>query len=116
MDISLSSILPELKLHPGWTNKMFVKADLMPRHIEFTDCKVERLQDISDEDCLKEGIYEDSGDDEFPPSIFYEFEGNKDDGFDTPREAFAALIDKISGRGTWNNNLYTFAYEFELID
>ena len=112
----LDSILPELKLHPGWTNKMFVKADLMPRHIEFTDRKVERLQDISDEDCLKEGIYEDSGDDEFPPSIFYEFEGNKDNGFDTPREAFAALIDKVSGKGTWESNPYVFVYEFELID
>ena len=111
----LDSILPELKLHPGWTNKMFVKADLMPRHIEFTDRKVERLQDISDEDCLKEGIYEDSGDDEFPPSIFYEFEGNKDDGFDTPREAFAALIDKVSGKGTWESNPYVWAYEFELM-
>lgn len=104
------------KFAPGWKNKMFVRADLMPHHIRITNIKVERLQDISDEDCLKEGVYEDSGDDEFPPSIFYEFEGNKDDGFDTPREAFAALIDKISGRGTWNNNLYTFAYEFELID
>ena len=102
--------------YPGWKNKRFVKAEYMPRHISITNIKIERLQDISDEDCLKEGIYEDSGDDEFPPSIFYEFEGNKDDGFDTPREAFAALIDKISGRGTWNNNLYTFAYEFELID
>jgi hypothetical protein len=112
----LDSILPELKLHPGWTNKMFVKADLMPRHIEFTDRKVERLQDISDEDCLKEGIYEDSGDDEFPPSIFYEFEGNKDNGFDTPREAFAALIDKVSGKGTWESNPYVFVYEFKLID
>lgn len=111
----LDSILPELKLHPGWTNKMFVKADLMPRHIEFTDRKVERLQDISDEDCLKEGIYEDSGDDEFPPSIFYEFEGNKDNGFDTPREAFAALIDKVSGKGTWESNPYVWAYEFELM-
>ena len=90
----LDSILPELKLHPGWTNKMFV---------------------ISDEDCLKEGIYEDSGDDEFPPSIFYEFEGNKDDGFDTPREAFAALIDKVSGKGTWESNPYVWAYEFELM-
>lgn len=102
--------------YPGWKNKRFVKAEYMPRHISITNIKIERLQDISDEDCLKEGIYEDLGDDEFPPSIFYEFEGNKDDGFDTPREAFAALIDKISGRGTWNNNLYTFAYEFELID
>ena len=35
---------------------------------------------------LKEGIYEDSGDDKYPPSIFYEF-GNEDDGFDTPRDA-----------------------------
>lgn len=102
--------------YPGWKNKRFVKAEYMPRHISITNIKIERLQDISDEDCLKEGIYEDSGDDEFPPSIFYEFEGNKDNGFDTPREAFAALIDKIYGRGTWNNNLYTFAYEFELID
>lgn len=102
--------------YPGWKNKRFVKAEYMPRHISITNIKIERLQDISDEDCLKEGIYEDSGDDEFPPSIFYEFEGNKDNGFDTPREAFAALIDKISGRGTWNNNLYTLAYEFELID
>ena len=111
MDILVSS----LKYNAGWTNKMFVKADLMPRHIEFTDRKVERLQDISDEDCLKEGIYEDSGDDEFPPSIFYEFEGNKDNGFDTPREAFAALIDKVSGKGTWESNPYVWAYEFELM-
>lgn len=100
----------------GWRNKMFTKSDLMPRHIEFTDRKVERLQDISDEDCLKEGIYEDSGDDKFPPSIFYEFEGNKDDGFDTPREAFAVLIDKVSGKGTWDSNPYVFCYEFVLVD
>ena len=112
----LDSILPELKLHPGWTNKMFVKADLMPHHIEITGIKVERLQDISDEDCLKEGIYEDSGDDKFPPTIFYEFEGNKDDGFDTPREAFAVLIDKVSGKGTWDSNPYVFCYEFVLVD
>lgn len=112
----LDSILPELKLYPGWGNKMFVKADLMPHHIEITGIKVERLQVISDEDCMKEGIYEDAGDDEFPPSIFYEFEGNKDDGFDTPREAFSALIDKISGKGAWECNPFVWAYEFELID
>ena len=112
----LDSILPELKLYPGWENKMFVKADLMPHHIKITDIKVERLQDISDEDCLKEGIYEDSGDDDFPPSIFYEFEGNEDDGFDTPREAFASLIDKVSGKGTWERNPFVWVYEFKLLD
>ena len=40
----------------GWLNKMFVKADLMIFHIRITDIKVERLQDISDEDCIKEGV------------------------------------------------------------
>lgn len=46
----------------------------------------------------------------------FEFEGNEDDGFDTPREAFAALIDKVSGKGTWESNPYVFVYEFKLID
>lgn len=94
---------------------MFVASNLMSHQISITNVRIERLQDISDEDCLKEGIYEDSGDDEFPPSIFYEFEGNKDDGFDTPREAFAALIDKVSGKGTWESNPYVWVYEFELM-
>lgn len=114
--IKWKSLRDDLMNTPGWTNKMFVKADLMPHHIKITDIKVERLQDISDEDCLKEGIYEDSGDDEFPPSIFYEFEGNKDDGFDTPRSAFAALIDKVSGKGTWERNPFVWVYEFKPFD
>lgn len=41
---------------PGWNNKMFVRAELMPHRIRITDIKVERLQNISHEDCLKEGI------------------------------------------------------------
>lgn len=113
---TLDMLVSGWKYSKGWRNKLFVRADLMIYHIRITNLKIERLQDISDEDCLKEGVYEDSGDDEFPPSIFYEFEGNKDDGFDTPREAFAALIDKVSGKGTWESNPYVFVYEFELID
>lgn len=113
---TMDMLVSWLKNHKGWQNKLFVAAGYMIHHIRITDIKIERLQDISDEDCLKEGIYEDSGDDEFPPSIFYEFEGNKDNGFDTPREAFAALIDKVSGKGTWESNPFVFVYEFKLID
>ena len=40
----------------GYTNKMFVKADLMPHHIRITDVKIEHLQDISDKECLREGV------------------------------------------------------------
>lgn len=113
---TLDMLVSSWKNSKGWRNKLFVRADFMPHHIRITDLKVERLQDISDEDCLKEGIYEDSGDDNFPPSIFYEFEGNKDDGFDTPREAFADLIDKVLRKGIWLNNPYVFCYSFKLIN
>lgn len=34
--------------------------------------------------------------------------------FDDHREAFASLIDKVSGRGTWGQNPWVVAYEFEL--
>lgn len=36
----------------GWLNKMFVRADLMPHQIRITNVRMERLQDISYEDCL----------------------------------------------------------------
>ena len=112
----LDSILPELKLSPGWGNKMFTKAALMPHHIKITDIKVERLQDISDEDCLKEGIYKGrcgSADTHFMDAYYYKGDIQP---YCTPREAFAALIDKVSGKGTWESNPYVFVYEFELVD
>lgn len=112
----LDSILPELKLSPGWGNKMFTKAALMPHHIKITDIKVERLQDISDEDCLKEGIYKGrcgSADTHFMDAYYYKGDIQP---YCTPREAFAALIDKVSGKGTWLKNPYVFCYSFKLID
>ena len=105
-----------IKFAKGWSNKMFVCADLMPHRIRITDIKVERLQDISDEDCLKEGIYEDAEEHGgLYTTPFYDFLGNEEDGFYEPRAAFAALIDKVSGKGTWERNPWVFVYEFELI-
>ena len=199
----------------GWTNKMFVRAELMPHHIRITDVKVERLQELSDEDCIKEGVgaflkvicekasgkYEKKSDniywitgrgydqslsychncarkevealnqkigkgyekyiidggwgveDEHPcfcekcgKPLLFDFCGNVDlelpnldlryesdlyilnqilsqDDEDAEkviryfaREAFASLIDKISGKGTWESNPWVVAYSFELFD
>lgn len=107
----------------GWTNKMFVRAYLMQHRIRITDVRVERLQDISDEDCINEGIenlpY--SGLGRLKPYAFYDTSICTPGGkgwyvdFDTPRKAFAALIDKVSGKGTWERNPWVFVYEFELL-
>lgn len=45
-----------IKYEKGCHNKMFVKAEWMPRRIRFTERRIERLRSISGEDCLKEGI------------------------------------------------------------
>ena len=101
---------------PGWENKMFVKAELMPHHIKITNIRVERLQDISDEDCLREGVFEceDGYSRTYGIDHYEEFVHGW--LYNTPREAFAALIDKVSGKGTWESNPYVWVYEFELVD
>ena len=100
---------------PGWTNKMFVKANLMPHNIKIEQVRVERLQDISDEDCLKEGIYEDGGNDSFIPHYFYNHYNSNSDGFKTPQLAYADLINKIACNSTWDSNPWVFVYDFKLI-
>lgn len=99
----------------GWRNKLFVAAGKMPNHIRITDINAERLQDISDEDCFKEGIEFCYNAKHFyvnyNPTI-----GSRIWLAETPRKAFAALIDRISGKGTWDSNPWMFVYEFELVD
>lgn len=102
---------------PGWLNKMFVRADLMPHQIRITGIRCERLRDISDEDCMKEGVvdvtYFKTGG---RPYELFALPGHEyEETFNTPRQAFAALIDKVSGRGTWDRNPWVVVYEFELV-
>lgn len=118
----------------GYRNKMFVKADMMPHRIRITGIKAERLQDISDEDAMREGVleapfdgYHVTGIGMTAPKSMARPIGQTADGkpvygdryrdfkFDSPREAFAALIDRISGRGTWQRNPWVYACTFELI-
>lgn len=107
----------------GWNNKMFTKAELMPHQIRITGIKCERLQDISDADCIKEGIFVNEYVGNGKKCHHYGFDGFFDETagwfargwYNTPREAFATLIDKVSGRGTWDLNLLAAAYEFELV-
>lgn len=95
----------------GWSNKMFVKASSMKYYIKITDIRIERLQDISEEDCLAEGIMENHK--YACPFGYKDGEGVFFWG-DSPKESFSDLIDKISGKGTWKSNPWVYVYEFEL--
>lgn len=112
------------KLSAGCHNKMFVKASLMPNRIRITNVKLQRLRDISYNDCLKEGVVEcalkigSANIKKYYPSLRHA-KAAKEMGWgfvcDTARDAFSRLINWVSGDGTWENNPYVFVYEFELI-
>lgn len=110
----------------GFYNKMFVSAHLMQNHIAIKGCRVEYLQDISEEDCMKEGIYFHKIPDTnhkydryspWSPSVKpYKFSIDNEKYFCSARFAYAHLIDKISGGGTWDSNPIVMVYDFELIE
>lgn len=119
-DLSVRGLMKD---SAGWNNKMFVKSYACKHHIKITNVKIERLQDISDEDCLKEGIVrQEVISDESPFLYAYDAFLDGDNKyfasrwFRSPKEAFAVLIDKVSGKGVFQSNPFVFAYEFVLFD
>lgn len=109
MDSSIKIILCK---HPKWNNKMFVTAKTMPHQIKITNIRCERLQDISEDDCLAEGIVDFES--KINKAHFYSIT-DESATYSTPRNPFAILIDKISGKGTWASNPLVFVYDFKLV-
>lgn len=101
----------------GWNNKMFVRSEACKHQIRITDVRVERLQDITDECCLKEGVIKKW----HAPACknYYYVPGvevkSVKDVHDTPQEVFAHLINKVSRKDVWAENPYVFVYDFELV-
>lgn len=94
---------------PGWDKKLWVSADFMPHSVIITSVKVEKIQDMTDEDIRKDGIMPvdgNSGYGSYPdaPSI-----GK------TLREAYEKFIDTIYEKARiWRRNPYVYVYEFRL--
>lgn len=99
----------------GWENKMFVKSDLMPHQIKITNIRCERLQCISEEDCMKEGIFcshIDGIDDAYTyDATFDRFV--KKWWYRTPIEAYKMLSCKLHLH--WDSNPLVFVYDFILV-
>lgn len=70
--------------------------------LEITGVRVERLQAISDADCLAEGI---------------NAERAVEDGVNRPyREEYARLWDSINGKGSWAANPWVWVIEFRRVE
>ena len=106
--VSKDDLINKIFCSAGWLNKMFVKNELMPHQIRITAVKKCRLQDLIDEECLKDGIKKYA-----TCNAFYVF--GIDASYHAEKNAFANLIDRINGKGYWESNSDGYAYEFELV-
>ena len=94
----------------GYGNKMFVKAEVMPHKIGITGMKIERINSISEEDCLREGITKGK------VTGMYTFE-NAGDLWGNPKIAFNHLFVDVSyskrmALEALKRNAVAWAYEF----
>ena len=91
-----------------WENPYTMAANQARHFIEITAVRCERVQDISYFNCEDEGIVPEW------ESDFVVGWRNKVDGktHDTPRQAYAALFDKINGKGAFERNEWVWVYDF----
>lgn len=78
-----------------------------------TDVRVERLQDISEEDAFAEGAYRGKASGRFADN--YVAMAIAGDWFATARAWYRNLWDRINGAGAWDKNPWVIAYTFRVI-
>lgn len=104
----------------GWTKAKSADPSLMVHHIQITDVKTERIQDISDEDCRLEGIIPVNTTDLGILDGCMPFDGYSLDGKNwagvTPQDVFKNISNKSVKKDAWTNNTYVDCYTFKLID
>lgn len=79
--------------------------------LEITDVRVERLQDITVEDAIAEGIEKRSNNYQFK-----NYENENQLGFSQPRDSFQSLWKSINSEQSWNDNPWVWVIEFKRIE
>lgn len=79
--------------------------------LRITDVRVERLQDISDKDAMREGIKSiDHG------AHWKNYVKNEISSFVCPSHSFESLWQSINGEDSWKANPWVWVIEFERIE
>ena len=103
-----------------WMSSIFMPKEVCRIKLEILDIRAERLQDISEEDCIAEGILElaqsavqlaQNGRQFFDyskkPELF-------NDGV-TAKESYKSLWQSINGKDSWSKNPWVWVMEFKKI-
>jgi hypothetical protein len=105
------TFLPESKVR--WTPSIHMPRRASRIDLEITSVRVERLQDISEEDALAEGIQPISESD--GPNYFTANIDGWNLNFSTALGAYQMLWEWINGAGSWDKNPWLWVVEFTRI-
>jgi hypothetical protein len=100
-----------INLIDKWKPSLFMPKQACRIFLKMKSIRVERLQDISEEDAKAEGVDFVEG---INGNLYFnylkkEYGGNE-------RFSFMTLWESINGDGSWNKNPFVWVYEFERIE
>lgn len=104
-----------------WKPSIHMPKEAARMFLKILNVRVERLQDISKEDCINEGILPlnmSSGQLEEMGQVYFDYSKPKrlfNDGLD-PLNSFKSLWESINGKGSWNENPFVWVYEYKIIE
>jgi len=100
-----------------WKSPRFMPKAASRIKLEITNIRVERLQDISEEDAKAEGVYFYGWDDYHQTdykNYSYNDKGMCDDwGVQTAKESYETLWESINGKGSWGKNPFVWVIKFK---
>lgn len=100
----------------NWKPSIYMPKEAARIWLQITNVRVERLQYISEEDAIAEGILKEKYD---GIDIYYFYPCNdlRDDSYiDNPITSFYSLWKSINGQDSWNANPWVWVVEFKRIN
>jgi len=115
IDAPQEYILPKAASKVGnWVTPLFMPRWASRITLEITDARIEHLQDISDEDCIAEGIEPVSQLGIMRACGWKDYSG-KTRGFLYPKDSYKSLWESINGVGSWSKDPFVWAISFRRV-
>jgi hypothetical protein len=95
-----------------WKPSIFMPREAARIFLRVTDIRIERLQDISEEDAVAEGIEMIEGNIHTSPVFRNYLQGGVENGYGYPTNSFQSLWKSINGEQSWNDSPYVFVISF----
>lgn len=126
-DCDLRSLQSREDLYPDtpFKSPLFMPEKYSRIKLKIIGVDIQRLQDISPEDCIKEGIkvikkqplYVNNEDiNQHLPIVFYVDYMDSTKYCITKRDSYKTLINSIHKKDIWNENPFVFVYDFEVVE